>query len=69
MDADYGAQTVGSYIHRPQFELYDLEHDPHEGHNLADDEKHVSLLKELQARLKKFQQETHDPWILKWRYE
>ena len=31
MSAPYGMKTVGGYIHRDEFELYDLEADPHEG--------------------------------------
>jgi N-sulfoglucosamine sulfohydrolase len=69
LDAPYGARTVGAYIQRPKFELYDLDKDPHEGRNLADDPQHAELLKELLAKLKTFQQSTDDPWILKWQYE
>lgn len=68
-DAPYGVKTVGSYIQRPQFELYDLQADPHEGRNLADDPKYDSLRAELIAKLKAFEERTHDPWILKWEYE
>jgi N-sulfoglucosamine sulfohydrolase len=69
LDAPYGAKTVGSYIHRPQFELYDLQADPHEGHNLADDPKYAQIRQELTAKVKTFEQRTNDPWILKWEYE
>ncbi len=65
----YGKRTVESYIHRPAFELYDLESDPDEVKNLAGDEKHAKRLKELQAKLRAFQKRTEDPWALKWRYE
>ena len=41
MDALYGKRTVGQYLHRPEFELYDLESDPHEVHNLAHDAAHA----------------------------
>ena len=68
-DAPYGAKTVGNYIHRPEFELYDLQTDPHEGRNLADDPSHAERLASLKRKLKAFQRETHDPWILKWNYE
>jgi N-sulfoglucosamine sulfohydrolase len=69
LDAAYGAKTVGAYIERPQFELYDLEADPHEGHNLAADPQHEALLEAMIAKLKAFQKRTNDPWILKWKYE
>ena len=68
-DAPYGAKTVGSYIERPAFELYDVENDPYEGNNLSGDPAYADLLAELKAELKRFQESTHDPWIIKWRYE
>ena len=69
MNAPYGAKTVNSYIHRPKFELYDLESDPHEGTNLSSDPLHAEVLEKLKTKLKRFQENTQDPWILKWRYE
>jgi N-sulfoglucosamine sulfohydrolase len=68
-DANYGKRTVRQYIHRPQFELYDLAADPDETRNLADDPDHAELLTELKGKLKAFQKRTGDPWILKWDYE
>ncbi len=68
-EALYGKRTVKAYLHRPKFELYDLEADPHEVKNLADDSAHAALLKELQEKIKSFQKRTKDPWILKWEYE
>jgi N-sulfoglucosamine sulfohydrolase len=69
MEAPYGKQTVGGYIRRPEFELFDLEKDPYEGKNLADDPQYASLLKRLKGELKAFQERTNDPWVMKWRYE
>jgi N-sulfoglucosamine sulfohydrolase len=68
-DARYGQRTVKAYIQRPRFELYDLQGDPHEVKNLADDAKHARLLDELKTKLKEFQKRTSDPWALKWEYE
>ena len=65
----YGKRTVEAYLHRPKFELYDLQNDPHEIKNLADDPKHEKVLEELKEELKAFQKRTNDPWILKWEYE
>jgi len=65
----FGKRTVDAYLHRPKFELYDLENDPDEVHNLADDPDHATVLAELKAKLKAFQERTKDPWILKWDYE
>lgn len=68
-DAPYGQRTVGQYVQRPQFELYDLEKDPYESKNLASDPEYQAVLYEMQKKLKDFQQQTDDPWILKWQYE
>ncbi len=65
----YGKRTVEAYLHRPKFELYDLENDPDEIENLADNPKYKSVLTRLQKKLKAFQKRTNDPWILKWEYE
>ena len=37
MNAAYGVPTVGEYIHRPEFELFDVVADPWESKNLAAD--------------------------------
>lgn len=65
----YGRRTIDAYLHRPKFELYDLQNDPHEVVNLADDPKYQNKLDEMKAKLKAFQKRTNDPWILKWDYE
>ncbi len=69
MSAPYGKKTVRSYIHRAEFELYDIVNDPHEGKNLADSPVHQKSLERLKAKLKAFQKNTNDPWIMKWQYE
>jgi N-sulfoglucosamine sulfohydrolase len=68
-DTLYGKRTVDRYIHRPKFELFDLEADPDETRNLADSSEHAEILKQLQGKLKQFQKETWDGWVLKWDYE
>jgi len=65
----YGKRTVEAYIHRPKFELYDLENDPDEVENLADNPRNKGTLSRLQSKLKAFQKRTNDPWIVKWEYE
>jgi len=67
--AMYGPRTVERYIHRPEFELYDIEQDPLEARNLADDPKYKTLLAEHKAKIRAFQTSTQDPWLLKWTYE
>ncbi|MBI1321863.1 sulfatase-like hydrolase/transferase [bacterium] len=65
----YGPRSTEAIRHRPEWELYDLQADPDEARNLADDQKHARTLADFKARLKKFQTETADPWLSKWRYE
>jgi N-sulfoglucosamine sulfohydrolase len=65
----FGRRTVQQFLHRPQFELYDLEADPHEVRNLADDPQLQRLRAELIEKLKTFQRTTRDPWVRKWEYE
>lgn len=68
-DAKYGNRTVGSYIHRPPFELYDLKVDPAESRNLALEHGYAEILQTFKDKLKQAQKRTDDPWILKWQYE
>lgn len=68
-DAPYGHKTVGEYIHRPAFELYDMRKDPHETHNLAADPEYAEVLSDYKNRLREQQQKLNDPWIIKWSYE
>ena len=68
-DAPYGNMTVGRYVQRPEFELFDIAADPHETLNLADSLGHHDVLETYQAKLKAAQREYQDPWILKWDYE
>ena len=65
----FGSRTVEAYLHRPRFELYDLESDPEEINNLADKMEYQDMVDDFSAKLKKFQEETQDQWISKWIYE
>jgi len=65
----YGRRTIDAYLHRPRFELYDLEQDADEAVNLAEESEYASLVEEFCRKLQKFQRETNDPWIHKWEYE
>lgn len=69
LQAPYGPRTVGGYIQRPEFELYDLVADPAEGNNLAEIPEMQQELKKLISELQAFQKATGDPWILKWEHE
>jgi N-sulfoglucosamine sulfohydrolase len=68
-DKMMGGREVEKYVHRPLEELYDLENDPHELKNVAADPKYTAVLKDLRERLKAWQTETRDPWLVKYRYE
>jgi N-sulfoglucosamine sulfohydrolase len=58
----YGRRTVEAFLRRPEWELYDLETDPHEIVNLAGKTEYREALNSLQAKLKDFGKRTRDPW-------
>ncbi|MFT7168361.1 MAG: N-sulfoglucosamine sulfohydrolase, partial [Paracoccaceae bacterium] len=68
-NAMYGPRTVDRYIHRPEFELYDVAVDPFESNNLASDPGLAGVLADHKAKIRAFQTRTQDPWLLKWTYE
>jgi N-sulfoglucosamine sulfohydrolase len=65
----YGRRVIDTYLHRPQHELYDLEAEPDELHNLAEDATYADVLHDLQRRVGSWQQQTQDPWRSKGFYE
>ncbi len=67
--ANLGNKSVQHFLNRPLFELYDLEADPNETYNLADDPKYGEVLNGLKQKLKSFQTDSKDPWVYKWNYE
>ena len=62
----FGKRSIKKYMQRDQFELYDLKSDPDEVNNLAKNPEHAEVLEKMKAQLKGWQQETKDPWVLKW---
>ncbi|KAH6975997.1 alkaline-phosphatase-like protein [Ilyonectria sp. MPI-CAGE-AT-0026] len=60
-----GKRALKSYICRPPEELYDIEQDPDEIHNLATKQEHQERLLSMRAALEKWQAETKDLWL--WR--
>lgn len=69
LSAPYGQKTVREYIHRPEFEFFRIDQDPHESTNLADNRKYAKELEQYKELLKTKQREFDDPWIMKWSYE
>lgn len=68
-DALYGYMSVGSYVDRPAFELYNVTENRYEEVNLASNPEYSKILESMKAKLKAFQKATNDPWISKWEYE
>jgi N-sulfoglucosamine sulfohydrolase len=65
----FGRRAIEQFLHRPKFELYDLERDPDEVVNLADELSHRQTKAELIDKVKAFQTATKDPWLHKWSYQ
>lgn len=68
-DKTIGQRSLDSFLRRPREELYDLTKDPNELKNLAADAAHAKALDELRTRLKDWQVQTKDPWLVKYKYE
>jgi len=67
--SDLGQRDVDDYLHRPRFELYDLEADPNELTNVAEDPANADQVAEFVSLIQNFQLATNDPWFHKWIYE
>ena len=65
----YGKRTIPEFVQRPKYELYDIKADPDEIHNLADDPQHKAVFDKLAAEIKAFQEQTRDPWAIKYQHE
>jgi N-sulfoglucosamine sulfohydrolase len=64
-DRMLGKRSTEQFTHRPAEELYDLQKDPDELHNLAGGEEAGTVLADLRKRLKDWQERTGDPWLVK----
>ena len=60
-----GQRKLKDYICRPSEELYDLDSDPLEVHNLAVECDHAEILKSMRQALEEWQKATNDLWL--WR--
>ncbi|HXI01507.1 MAG TPA: sulfatase [Sphingobacteriaceae bacterium] len=65
----FGKRKIADFLHRPEFELYDLKKDPNEIINVAKNPDYKKVYNELLVKLKNFQENTNDPWFHKWEYE
>ncbi len=65
----FGKRSVESYLFRDEFELYDLEEDPDEIMNLADDPQYADKLEQMKKSLRAFQLKTNDPWLIMWDHD
>jgi len=57
------AATIDRYYHRPAEELYDLQADPHEQHNLASDPRNAKTLAQLRSDLNAWMRKQGDDGI------
>jgi N-sulfoglucosamine sulfohydrolase len=68
-DEYFGSRRVDEYMFRPEFELYNIVEDPHELKNLAFEQSHELVLEAMKNKIKNFQRNTQDPWILFWEHD
>jgi N-sulfoglucosamine sulfohydrolase len=60
-----GPRTVKKFLNRDELELHDLEDDPDEVINLAENPVYADVRRELLDKLETFVTETKDPWMLR----
>lgn len=58
-----GRRPLKDYVKRPPEELFDLEADPLEVVNLAENPEYAEILNEFRETLETWQRETSDPWL------
>ncbi|MCC6857326.1 MAG: sulfatase [Bryobacterales bacterium] len=63
-DEFMGKRRTAAVLRHAGEELYDLENDPEETTSLAASEAHAALLQELRGKVRKFREETGDPWLI-----
>ena len=57
------AYAYDEYMFRPEWQLFDVAADPLNLRNLAEDPAHSATLAAMQAQLRQWQADTHDPWL------
>ncbi|MBY0527976.1 MAG: sulfatase [Gemmataceae bacterium] len=68
-DKSLGQRSLEAFLRRPREELYDVAKDPNELKNIANDPDSTKVLADLRTRLKAWQKETRDPWLVKYTHE
>jgi N-sulfoglucosamine sulfohydrolase len=69
VDPSLGDRSLSQYIQRPRVELFDVIQDPLEAKNLASQAEHAVTVRELEERLRDWQDKTSDPWLGKSSHE
>lgn len=64
-----GPRSIEAYLHRPKWELFDLQKDPDEVHNLAEEPEYAEELYRLKRKIENFMTSTNDLWKTKLLYE
>lgn len=62
-DKMIGGRKLKDYFFRAPEELYDLQNDPNEVHNLVQDPEYARVLDTLRTKLEGWQRRTEDPWL------
>jgi N-sulfoglucosamine sulfohydrolase len=60
-----GGRSLEAYVRRRPEELYDLDTDPREVVNLADDPAYKEMLLGFRKQLEAWQRDTQDPWLFR----
>ena len=60
-----GQRLFQDYLRRPAEELFDLENDPDEVHNLASNPEYRDTLLKMRKITEQWQLDTHDVWLLR----
>jgi N-sulfoglucosamine sulfohydrolase len=68
-DDKVGPRSAEAYRHRPLYELYDLQKDPDEINNLAEQRDCAQRFLQMQSQLREWQEKTGDPWTIKYQHE
>ena len=60
---EHAANMVERYLHRPEYEFYDVEKDPFEINNLVDDPKYAGIIQEMRTELEVWMKSQGDTGI------